>query len=736
MTRIFLLCMLCLFALMKALPQSEAKEHTVAGKVIDESGAPLAYVNVYILNSFDGAATLEDGSFTFTTKKSGKAAITASSIGYQKTNIEIDLDANKFLEIRLKSDVVVTKDVVVAASSFGSDAEKGLVITSMDVMTTPGGAADIFQSLKTLPGLTQVSESAELYIRGGDPTETITLIDQVSMNHPYTYESSYGGLFSNVNSDMIKGMYFSSGGFSAKYGNALSGVLDLSSVDGNDSKQIEVGLSLASSSLSGELPMNNDKIGLHVSGRQNYTKPIYWFNGKGEKFTSSPISRDAGATMSYKFSETGKAKLLLLYADDQTGVKVDRTEYKGNFDGESVNMLSGLQVSEIFFSNLFMKTGVSYSRYKNTWLLGLLDLDRTDDAYKVRTDLEYRYSKSASLSFGAEAENRKAAYLGIIPEEDYDIRPEGAAKVIDAAVTTTRYGAYAEWELRELFGTNRLFIVPGVRFDLVDEFNVSWIDPRVNLGWRIDDKTTLKFGTGIFHQSGDPRLYNKDDGNPDLKEFRAVHYITGLDYNPDANTSFRVEAYYKDYDNLPLEDDALNYTNGGYGFARGVDVMAKGELFGIDGWISYGYIDTKRKWMDFEEYSSGDYDITHNFTLVAKYNVTQSYQVGINYKYATGRPYTPPVSSNYIEAAGVYEPVYGKDNSERFPDYQRLDLRLTYLTQLFNKYFAVFYVEGLNILDIRNIHGYYYSADYSKQYEVGSTFGQRMIVFGTQVTIR
>ncbi|HEX2982550.1 MAG TPA: hypothetical protein VHO28_03300, partial [Ignavibacteriales bacterium] len=90
----------------------------------------------------------------------------------------------------------------------------------------------------------------------------------------------------------------------------------------------------------------------------------------------------------------------------------------------------------------------------------------------------------------------------------------------------------------------------------------------------------------------------------------------------------------------------------------------------------------------------------------------------------------------YIEEAGIYEPVYGKDNSVRFPDYQRLDLRLTYLTQLFNKYFAVFYVEGLNILDLNNIHGYYYSADYSKQYEVRSTFGQRMIVFGTQVTIR
>jgi hypothetical protein len=198
----------------------------------------------------------------------------------------------------------------------------------------------------------------------------------------------------------------------------------------------------------------------------------------------------------------------------------------------------------------------------------------------------------------------------------------------------------------------------------------------------------------------------------------------------------RIEGYHKKYSNLPLEDELLNYNNNGYGFAQGIDFMIKGDLFGlIDGWISYGFINTKRKWMDFEELSSSSFDITHNLTVIAKYNITQSFQIGINYKYATGRPFTPVINSNYISDLDIFEPVYGNDNSDRHPTYQRLDIRLTYLTQLFDNYFTVLYVEGLNILDINNIFGYSYNRDYSQRSSVDSYFGRRTIVFGFQVRI-
>ena len=308
--------------------------------------------------------------------------------------------------------------------------------------------------------------------------------------------------------------------------------------------------------------------------------------------------------------------------------------------------------------------------------------------------------------------------------------------MIDAGFDVTRSGVYAELELSNLFGLPNLYFIGGLRGDMVSPLALKWADPRISFGYKITDNLTFNLGWGIFHQHPDPRLFSASDGNPNLNAMNSTHYIASLNYNINDDSNFRIETYHKSYGNLPLEDDILNYNNNGYGFANGIDVMFKGNLFEIiDGWISYGFIKTKRKWMDFYELTSSSFDITHSLTLIAKYDINQSFQIGVNYKYATGRPFDPVIGADFIPVLGIYEPVYGKKNSARYSDYQRLDVRLTYLTQLFDNYFTVFYLEGLNILDINNIFGYSYNVDYSKRSNIDSYFGRRTVVFGFRLSI-
>ena len=110
------------------------------------------------------------------------------------------------------------------------------------------------------------------------------------------------------------------------------------------------------------------------------------------------------------------------------------------------------------------------------------------------------------------------------------------------------------------------------------------------------------------------------------------------------------------------------------------------------------------------------------------------WQVGVNLKYATGRSYTPVIGSVYHPNVDIYEPVDGKTNSARYPDYKRLDVRLTHINRLFGNVFGVFYMEGINILNIDNLFGYTYSSDYSNQQRIKSYFGRRTIVFGTTIS--
>jgi hypothetical protein len=713
--------------------QSQLK---IKGKVTNSYNEPLEYVNVYVFNTFDGAMTDKDGKFSFTTQSRDSIIIIASLIGYSTEEKELaEYNSGKAeIDIVLRETGVELSEAVVTGSSFSSEEEKGIRVSPLDVYTTPGGAADIFQSLKTLPGLTQVSESAELYVRGGDPSETITMVDQATLYHPFTFESSYGGIFSNLNTESFRSLYFSSGGFSVKYGNALSGVLDIETKNEPDFLNITAGISMAAVSLSGAIPVMEDRLGLLFSAKQSYTGPIMWLNGELDRFTAAPASRNLTGSLIYRYSETGRIKIYSMYSDDSQGVNIEQAEFSGSFNGNSANRLYNIQQSDILFSNIFFKNSVSVNVFQYNWKLGVLDLRTRDNVTTFRSDIEVTPNRKTRLNLGFEIEKRENGYSGKVPSLDYDMRPEAEAMSLNTLLSENRTGVYFELVKSGFTGINDLFIKAGLRFDFLSNHNLEWLNPRITVGYHLDSNSSITAGAGLFSQMPDLRLMNKVVGNPSIGEMSAFHYTLSYELNFTDNKSLRTEFYYKDYRDLPLENTALNYTNDGYGFAYGFDFILKGSLpAGLEGWISYGFINTKRKWMDNKELTSSDFDVTNNLSLVLKYYLTSMLQIGINYKYATGRPFTPVVGSEYIPQLAIYKPKYGVKNSGRYKNYQRLDLRITYLSQLYGKYFTVLYVEALNILDFRNLFGYTYSFDYKETKGVVSYFGRRTIVFGAQI---
>lgn len=729
MITIFLLLAACLPAQQKTV---------IKGKVSDEDQKPLASVTVFISDSPDGVFSEEDGTFSFTTKLKGKASLTASLLGYKTWKKDIDLDSSDVIElsINLRQKALSLKEAVITASSYGSVKEKGLVLSRLDILTTPGGAADIYQSLKTMPGLTQVSESAELYVRGGDPMETTTIIDQAPVYHTFTFESGYGGLFSNINQSIIKSLYFTSGGFSARYGNSLSGILDIETANIPSSKNISIGLSMANASVTAGFPLIEDKFGVSFDYNQSFTGPIFWLNGGLDKFTQAPQSKNATASVIYSYSGTDRIKLFGVYADDREGVNVEQAEYNGEFHGNSRNLFLNLQNSGLITGNLLMQNSLSFNRYVNLWKLGILDIKKTDEVYNLRNDFEYILSSKGKLLAGFELEQRATSYEGIIPSLDYDIRPDAPSNGIDAALRRMRWGVYSEYQWVEPLQIDKLTFSGGIRFDQFTDLRLQWIDPRATLGYKVNSKSSLCFSWGIFHQIPDARLFAAIDGNPNLLAMKAIHYIASYNYEMNDQNSFRVEVYHKNYSDLPLENDAVNYDNSGYGFANGVDVIFKGQLpFDVTGWISYGYINTKRLWMDFNEYTSSSFDITHNLAIVAKHNISSEFQIGISARYATGKPFTDVTSTINHYQQNIFEPVYAKTNSSRLPDYKRIDLRLNYFDQLPNGFPIVAYMEALNIFDFKNIFGYSYSDDYTQKRAIQSYFGQRMIVLGFTINI-
>jgi outer membrane cobalamin receptor len=537
-----------------------------------------------------------------------------------------------------------------------------------------------------------------------------------------------------VKTSVIKSLFFSAGGFSAKYGNALSGVLDVSTAGMPERAHINVGLSMANASVTAGMPIIPDKLGIFFDARQEFTRPIFWLNGGGGRLINAPTSQNFSGGIEYKYSGGGRLKLFTILANDKEGVNVERAEFNGVFNGDSRNEFFNLQNSYIINDKLLMKNDLSYNRYNNKWLLGVLDLNTTDKIYNFRNDFEYEIDPKLKLLAGMEIENRTIEYKGTIPADDYDIRPGAPATVLDAGINGNRAGVYSEIQSANPLGIRNFMLSAGVRYDRVPQVSLGWTDPRISAAYKLNGNSSLRFSWGIFHQLPDPKLFRPEDGNPNLKPMEAVHYILSYDYSFDNQNSFRIETYYKKYLDLPLENAINNYDNSGNGFADGVDIIYKGDFpFGITGWISYGYINTKRLWMDYEKLTNSSFDITNNLSIILKYNLTEHFQLGLNIKYATGRPYTPVVSSEYNDQLKIYTPEYAFTNSGRFPDYKRVDLRLTYFGQLTEGISLVAYMEGLNIFDFNNIFGYTYSPDYSQRSTIQSYFGQRMLVLGFQM---
>ena len=139
-------------------------------------------------------------------------------------------------------------------------------IGTLDIYRTAGTSADPLLAAQMLPGVVKADDGAGLFVRGGDVHETRTFVDRAVLDHPYRYESTNGGLFGTVPPFLITGISLSAGGFPARYGDALSGVLELQGLERPQAQSTLVTIGLAAASAQLSLPLG-PRAGIRVSGR-------------------------------------------------------------------------------------------------------------------------------------------------------------------------------------------------------------------------------------------------------------------------------------------------------------------------------------------------------------------------------------------------------------------------------------------------------------------------------------
>lgn len=712
----------------------------IYGLVVDTEEMPMEYVNVQLSGTMEGASTGLDGRFEFITNQIGQQSLLVTMLGYEPVRKQLLLTQgdSTYVHVILQQSVINLDQLLVISDGFSTGESEGVTIRSLDIVTTPGAAADVLLALKTFPGISMVDEGAGLFVRGGDLGETVIIIDQATLSHPYKFESPTGGIFGIIPPFLIHKTAFSTGGFSAKYGNALSAVLDMSTQNMPQQQNYTANLGIAALSLGSHIPLIKEKLGVRFTGNQSSTKTLFRINGQDGQFSEVPQSSDLNLSLLYNYSSTGSIKIYSFLANDQLGVHVNLPSYDGIFRGKTSTSLSNIQWTDIF-KNWFVQTGLSLSQYATEQQIGDINMRPSDITYKLRTDAENYIGKQSHIKVGFELEKINSQFLGTYPLNQEITTPNNNFITIDETSNAIRVGSYTEL----LVKINENFVLnSGIRTDYHSLSKSLVVDPRISLRYVFSEATNLRLAWGIYHQFAAPFEYNSSTGNPHLRPQSSQHFILGLNHEKSL-LHFRAEAYYKPYYNLVLRHSELNLTNGGRGRASGLDIFTKYGGFlqtRFSGWLSYSYNHSVRLQIRdignefIYELARTPFEIRHNLTIVAKSRLVDFLYGGITMRYASGSPVTPVISSIPVSDSNYFIPVQGPVGSERLPSFQRLDAQLSYYLPFGNGHNITFYIALGNVLNRPNVSGFDYSNDYSERTERLTNY-RRFIYFGASASL-
>ena len=696
---------------------------TISGKVTDKKNLPIRGVSITIEDSYDGSTTDSLGNFSFATTENGLKMISATMSGYLTFNLKIAITNNPILlNIIIKELITELNAVTITAGSFeASDKKKGTVLTSLDVVTTAGSNGDITGALKTLPGTQQVGESEGLFVRGGSAAESKIFIDGSLVNN--FFFSSLPGLATRgrFNPFLFKGTVFSTGGYSALYGQALSAALILESADLPG--RTEASLSLSVIGVGGGIQKlaKNKKAAWGFSYDYTNLTPAFAVIKQKVDFFKAPVYHQGDANFRIKTKNGGFIKYYGYASWNQTGVRspdIDSVQLKNAFDIENINTFQNISWKENMGNGWKVNTAFSFSTNKDDIGNELLNSENKKQQFFAPSGYAGKNFSLVNKSVYAQAkivfEKRFKGINTLRFGSDYFYSKE---KTIYTLTNGTKYtdvvndNLYAAFAETDLYITKDLALKAGGRLEHSEQINKLNIAPRASIAYKFKNKSQLSFAYGIFYQNPERRYLPALNSNVNYS--KATHYI--LQYQVAKNSRiFRTEIFYKNYN--ALYKTAVNNVgrevaanNKGFGYAKGVEVFwrDKTSIKNLDYWVSYSYLDTKRNYLNFPGLLTPSFAASHTASFVAKKFVT-AWKTGFNmsYNFASGRPY---YNLRYDNAQSRY---IIKEEGKTI-NYNSLSFSMNYLPNIGKtnkKSFIVWVLSLTNVLGQEQIFNYNFSA--------------------------
>lgn len=703
---------------------------TLTGTVADSNGRELVQVSLTLKNKFFEKSVTVDGAFSLGNLPAGEYAVTLSAPGFAIEETTLTLVGGELLErdFVLAPKAIALEDVVMAPSTFSlmsQAVQGGNYLDRETIRNTPHFGDDVYRALATLPGTSSTDFSSSFNLRGGEYREVKVTFDDMELYNPF-HLKDYTGVFSFIDPEALGGLTLTSGGHSAKYGNARSGVLVMDPLLPKERKT-EVTVSFGNVALRSEGTFNDGLGSWFVSARRGYLDILLSFTDDSEDGEETDITYyDSFGRVTHVLGERHTWSLNYLLANDKfvekEGVEGDSESATADYDDLYLwTKVSSAWNDRLSSESLLFWGDQSQNRVADSFG-GLEQYDLKDNRdlgwWGVKQDWQFNLADNHLLTFGWEFRDVEAKYdyLGAT----FNRNPVGGGdqfQRIETKLDPTGEETSA-WLAYRMRWSPRLYTETGVRYDRQTLLDDSQVSPRFSLFFEQSERTSWRFAYGSYFQAERAHELQIADGETAFqKPEKAVHWLVGFDHRFSNGLDFRVEGYLKDLSDLRTRYDNLTRSMVQYagpsadrialdvdtGEVRGVEVVLKQNLGGKVSWfLNYAWSQAE------DDYEGGkvarQYDQEHTLNANLNWRPGPKWNFNVAWMYHTGWR-TTPIGIGYNEA-GAPELVPGAIFSETLPAYHRMDLRINRRVQIGQKRAFELFLDINNLYNRKNARGF------------------------------
>lgn len=580
--------------------------------IASAGGAPLQDLTAYWRET--RVPLLQDGNGGVRLDLPADAVVTIRATGHRPAVIRAGAGGELLLEpMRLLENIIVTG----SRHRLAGQTVTGSVTTlnADDLAGTPSLGGDAMRATAQLPGMSSVGVSAKPYIRGGLQDEVLVRLDGVELLDAY-HLSDFQSLFSAIDDRSVESVDVYTGGFPARYGNRMSGVMEVSTAQADAAPRTELGISLFSLLANTRNTVNEGKTSYQGAIRRGNLDQVI---RRRKPDLGTPRYYDAFARIQHELADdTSVAAGLFFTRDDVSLKEQSETAARSSIDsryGWGRLLLDRGRISSV--------STVTYTWSQRRKSLSELDeeapfggfLDHQVDVWKAaaRSDLSWRRA-DVLFEFGAEFEYANSRYDSTAlvdrgPLGDLLSGRQFDGHDIHESVDGWSGGVY--WAGDIPVG-ERLSVQPGIRWDFQSydpNGSTRHVSPRLGVRFDATEVLTLRLDAGRFHQPEAIQELQVADGERTFSPPQSAdHLVIGAHWLPSANWELRAELYEKRYrrtkrrfENVfdpfvlvpELEPDRVEIEPT-HARARGVDVSLR-RRFGerVSSLWTYSYMDAQ-----------------------------------------------------------------------------------------------------------------------------------------------